>query len=123
MITTSLPDKIFRTNYINRSVRDESQSEDNFYSIPPSAVRYIARLLDFVSNKYDKYNPGVKKPLNRYQDSLTRPLLDCVQVNLIKAQIRAIPERLAVMDPNEKQINKGQLTARTNDESYRRSPK
>jgi hypothetical protein len=122
MSTTTLPDTGGRTNYLTGAVRDASEGKGHFHSIPPSALRRIARRFEDGARKYAKNNWMKGISLSHYQDSLMRHTLAWAEGDTTEDHIGAILWNASAMDWTESQIAAGKLPAELNDLPYRDAP-
>lgn len=118
-MNTPLPDTGSRTTYATGAVRDASEGKGHFSSIPPGALRRIAKRFEDGAKKYGRYNFQKGIPLTHYQDSLMRHTLAWAEGDQSEDHVGAILWNAAAMDWTETQINAGLLPAELNDLPYR----
>jgi hypothetical protein len=116
----SLPDTGARTNYSTGAVRDASEGKGHFHSIPPGALRRIAKRFEDGAKKYSKNNWMKGIALSHYQDSLIRHTLAWAEGDQSEDHVGAILWNAAAMDWTETQIKAGKLPAELNDLPYRK---
>lgn len=116
----SLPDSGARKEYGTGAVRDASEGKGHFHSIPPSALRRIAKRFEDGSKKYSKDNWMKGIPLSHYQDSLTRHTLAWSEGDTSEDHLGAILWNAAAMAWTDEQIAAGKLPAELDDLPYRK---
>lgn len=117
---STLPDTGSRTEYTTGAVRDASQGKGHFHSIPPSALRRIARRFEDGAKKYSKNNWMKGIPLSHYYDSITRHTLAWAEGDTSEDHIGAILWNAAAMDWTEQEVIDGRLPAELDDLPYRK---
>jgi hypothetical protein len=117
---SALPDTGARTNYLTGAVRDASEGKGHFHSIPPGALRRIAKRFEDGAKKYSKNNWMKGIALSHYQDSLIRHTLAWAEGDQSEDHVGAILWNAAAMDWTETQIKAGKLPAELNDLPYRK---
>jgi hypothetical protein len=116
---SALPDSGARKEYETGAVRDASDGKGHFHSIPPSALRRIAKRFEDGARKYAKDNWMKGIPLSHYQDSLTRHTLAWAEGDKSEDHVGAILWNAAAMDWTEQQIAAGKLPPALDDLPYR----
>jgi hypothetical protein len=119
-MNSTLPDTGSRTNYSTGAVRDASEGKGHFHSIPPGALRRIAKRFEDGAKKYSKNNWMKGIALSHYQDSLIRHTLAWAEGEQSEDHVGAILWNAAAMDWTETQISAGKLPAELNDLPYRK---
>jgi hypothetical protein len=115
----SLPDSGHRTTYQTGAVRDASAGKGHFHSIPPSALRRIAKRFEDGAEKYSKDNWMKGIPLSHYQDSLMRHTLAWAEGDATEDHLGAILWNAACADWTEQQASAGRLPKEMIDLPYR----
>lgn len=118
--TTELPDTGARTTYQTGAVRDASTGKGHFHSIPPSALRRLAKRFEDGAKKYSKNNWMKGIALSHYQDSLLRHTLAWAEGDQSEDHVGAILWNAAAMDWTEQAIATGYLPSELNDLPYRK---
>ncbi|MFZ9725645.1 MAG: dATP/dGTP diphosphohydrolase domain-containing protein [Ilumatobacteraceae bacterium] len=115
----SLPDTGARAQYSTGAVRDASAGKGHFHSIPPVALRKLAKRFEDGARKYAKDNWMKGIPLSHYQDSLQRHLLQWAEGDASEDHAGAIIWNACCMVWTEEQVNAGKLPGELNDLPYR----
>ena len=118
--TAELPDTGARTVYPTGAVRDASTGKGHFHSIPPSALRRLAKRFEDGALKYSKNNWMKGIALSHYQDSLLRHTLAWAEGDTSEDHLGAILWNAAAMDWTEQAIAAGCLPSELNDLPYRK---
>jgi hypothetical protein len=116
---SNLPDSGARRLYQTGAVRDASEGKGHFHSIPPGALRRVAKRFEDGARKYAKDNWMKGIALSHYQDSLFRHLLAWAEGDQAEDHVGAILWNASAMDWTETEIAAGRLPAELNDLPYR----
>lgn len=119
---SSLPDTGARAQYKTGAVRDASTGKGHFHSIPPQALRRIAKRFEDGARKYAKDNWMKGIPLSHYQDSMIRHVLAWAEGDTTEDHIGAILWNAACADWTEHEATAGRLPADLVDLPYRKKP-
>lgn len=123
MIAGRLPDTGKRREFGTGAVRDASVGKGHFHSIPPIALRKLAKRFEDGSLKYAKDNWMLGINLSHYQDSLTRHTLAWSEGDETEDHAGAILWNAVAMVWTDEQIKAGKLPAELDDLPYRRNKK
>lgn len=118
--TDPLPDSGQRSQYATGAVRDASVGKGHFHSIPPTALRHLAKRFEDGARKYAKNNFAKGIPLSHFQDSLTRHILSWAEGDESEDHAGAILWNAAVMVWTDEEIKAGRLPSELDDLLYRR---
>ncbi len=116
----SLPDSGARTEYKTGAVRDASTGKGHFHSIPPVAMRKLAKRFEDGAAKYaqDNYMRGI--PLRHYMDSLMRHLLAWHEGDTSEDHAGAILWNAATMIWTDEEVKAGTLPKELDNLPYRK---
>ena len=117
---TILPDSGARTEYKTGAVRDASHGKGHFHSIPPTALRHMAKRFEDGARKYAKDNWMRGISLSHYVDSLTRHALAWQEGDETEDHAGALLWNAATMVWTDEQIKAGRLPKELDDLPYRR---
>ena len=115
-----LPDSGERAQYSTGAVRDASVGKGHFHSIPPTALRHLAKRYEDGARKYAKNNYMFGIPLSHYVDSLTRHTLAWQEGDTTEDHAGAIMWNAATMIWTDEEIQAGRLPKELDDLPYRR---
>ncbi len=115
----TLPDSGARTEYKTGAVRDASTGKGHFHSIPPTAMRHLAKRFEDGSRKYTKDNWLKGIALSHYEDSLTRHILAWKEGDESEDHAGAILWNAAAMIWTDEAIKAGKLPKELDDLPYR----
>lgn len=118
--SSALPDSGARTQYSTGAVRDASVGKGHFHSIPPIALRRVAKRYEDGAVKYCKNNYMLGIPLSHYEDSLYRHLLAWAEGDEAEDHAGAIIWNAVTMVWTDEEIKAGRLPAELDDLPYRR---
>lgn len=119
-MNSSLPDTGARAQYKTGAVRDASTGKGHFHSIPPQALRRIAKRFEDGARKYAKDNWMKGIPLSHYQDSMIRHVLAWAEGDTSEDHMGAILWNAACADWTEQEAIAGRLPADLVDLPYRK---
>lgn len=119
METSPLPDTGERREFQTGAVRDASKGKGHFHSIPPIALRKMARRFEDGAVKYSKNNWMRGIPLSAYVDSINRHLLAIQEGQTDEDHYGALIWNSCTMAWTENEINEGRLPKELNDLPYR----
>ncbi len=116
----TLPDSGQRAQYATGAVRDASTGKGHFHSIPPTALRHMAKRFEDGARKYaqDNYMKGI--PLRHYMDSLMRHLLAWHEGDESEDHAGAILWNAATMVWTDEEIKAGRLPQELDTLPYRK---
>ncbi len=114
-----LPDSGARSQFSTGAVRDASIGKGHFHSIPPVALRKLAKRFEDGAKKYAKGNYLLGIPLSHFQDSLTRHTLAWAEGDTSEDHAGAILWNAAVMVWTDEEIQAGRLPKELGDLPYR----
>jgi hypothetical protein len=114
-----LPDSGQRAQFATGAVRDLSLGKGHFHSIPPIALRKLAKRFEDGARKYAKNNFAKGIPLSHFQDSLTRHILAWAEGDETEDHAGAILWNAAVMIWTDEEIKAGRLPKELDDLLYR----
>lgn len=115
----TLPDTGARTQYATGAVRDASHGKGHFHSIPPIALRKLAKRFEDGARKYSKNNWMQGIPLSHYMDSLSRHLLQFAEGDTAEDHAGAIIWNACCMVWTDEEIKAGRLPSTLDDLPYR----
>ena len=114
-----LPDSGARSTYSTGAVRDASSGKGHFHSIPPVALRKLAKRFEDGAQKYTRNNWMKGIPLSHYVDSLTRHQLAFAEGDLAEDHAGAIIWNPCAMVWTDEEIKAGRLPSTLDDLPYR----
>lgn len=114
-----LPDTGARKEFGTGAVRDASEGKGHFHSIPPIALRKLAKRYEDGARKYSKNNWMKGIALSHYQDSLTRHVLAWAEGDQTEDHAGAILWNAAAMVWTDEEIKGGRLPKELDDLPYR----
>ncbi len=114
-----LPDSGERAQYSTGAVRDASTGKGHFHSIPPTAMRHLAKRFEDGARKYARNNWMRGIALSHYEDSLARHILAWKEGDETEDHAGAIIWNACCMVWTDEEIKAGRLPAELNDLPYR----
>jgi hypothetical protein len=115
-----LPDSGQRAQFSTGAVRDASIGKGHFDSIPPVALRKLAKRFEDGSRKYKRANWMKGIPLSHYENSLTRHILAWKEGDESEDHAGAIIWNSCCMVWTDEEIKAGRLPKELDDLLYRR---
>lgn len=107
------------STYVTGAVRDASLSKGHFHSIPPGALRRVAKRFEDGASKYAKNNWMKGIPLSHYTDSIYRHFLKWQEGDTTEDHVGALLWNVAAADWTEGEVIAGRLPAELMDLPYR----
>jgi predicted membrane-bound mannosyltransferase len=114
-----LPDSGARSQYQTGAVRDASVGKGHFHSIPPVAMRKLAKRFEDGARKYSANNWMKGIPLSHYEDSLSRHVLAWKEGDTVEDHAGAIIWNACCMIWTDEEIKAGRLPSELDDLPYR----
>ena len=114
-----LPDSGSRAQFSTGAVRDASIGKGHFHSIPPVALRKLAKRFEDGARKYSKDNWMRGISLSHYEDSLTRHILAWKEGDTTEDHAGAIIWNACCMVWTDEEIKAGRLPSSLDDLPYR----
>ena len=119
-LPAALPDSGARSQYQTGAVRDASLGKGHFHSIPPVAMRKLAKRFEDGAAKYAKDNWMKGIPLSHYEDSLSRHILAWKEGDTAEDHAGAIIWNACCMVWTDEEIKAGRLPVALDDLPYRK---
>jgi hypothetical protein len=116
---STLPDSGARTEFTTGAVRDAMPGKGWPHSIPPIALRMIAKRFEDGALKYGPRNWMKGIPLSRYQDALFRHTLAWAEGDTSEDHLGAVGWNMAAAAWTEAEIKAGRLPAELDDLPFR----
>lgn len=117
-----LPDTGERREFGTGAVRDASIGKGHFHSIPPVALRKLAKRFEDGAAKYSKNNYMLGIPLSVYSDSLHRHFIQWMEGDASEDHAGAIIWNACCMTWTDEEIKAGRLPKELDDLPYRPKP-
>jgi hypothetical protein len=114
-----LPDTGQRAEYSTGAVRDASIGKGHFHSIPPTALRHLAKRFEDGSRKYRRNNWMRGIPLSHYMDSLDRHKLAIAEGDTSEDHAGALIWNACCLVWTDEEIQAGRLPKELDDLPYR----
>ena len=121
--SAGLPDSGARTQYKTGAVRDASVGKGHFHSIPPVAMRKLAKRFEDGASKYSINNWMKGIPLSHYENSLNRHILAWKEGDESEDHAGAIIWNACCMVWTDEAIKSGELPPELDDLPYRKRTK
>lgn len=115
---SDLPDSGHRTNFNTGAVRDASEGKGHPSSIPPTAIRRIAKRFEDGARKYKNHNWAQGMPLSRTADSAMRHITSFLEGDKTEDHLGAAAWNLCVLMQFEDWLGKGLLPEELDDRLY-----
>jgi hypothetical protein len=116
---SSIPDTGERRSFSTGAVRDASLGKGHFHSIPPIALRKLAKRFEDGAKKYAKNNWMKGIPLSAYVDSINRHLLAIAEGDTTEDHHGALIWNSCAMTWTDEEIQAGRLPKELDDLPYR----
>jgi hypothetical protein len=116
-----LPDTGKRQEFGTGAVRDASVGKGHFHSIPPLALRKLAKRFEDGAAKYSKNNWMKGIPLSAYVDSISRHFLALQEGDTSEDHAGALIWNACTMAWTDEEIKAGRLPRELDDLPYRKT--